>query len=433
MNLSFITSLKLVIIIKANNRSGSEMKPDKYMWFSVITAAIIFVVDLAVPPGVVFGVPYILVILITFQSSLRHAVIITAVLTTLLVILELVLSPENTEVWEDYFNRTIVVFIIWIIALIGLFKKQKEDSLKESEIRFRTVFELTNDVIWEWDIINGTLTWYGDIDTQLGYEKNEFPRTIDAWNTILHSDDRDRVLEHLTEHLEKHVPWQEEYRVVRKDGKVRYWHDRGQAGWDKEGAAFLMTGSILDITESKQKENKLNHMASHDPLTGLYNRNMLEQRLADEIERALRYKHFLSVFMLDIDHFKPINDTYGHLVGDSILNNFANILESSIRHTDYTARYGGDEFVVILPETSLTKAEELAERLRKQITEYSFPIEHNKEIKITASIGIASFPEHAKTEQELLNAADSAMYHAKQAGRNQVNVFNCSMAPPFND
>lgn len=176
------------------------------------------------------------------------------------------------------------------------------------------------------------------------------------------------------------------------------------------------------ITERDQSENDLRYIATHDALTGLYNRISLSQRLNDEIHRATRYNHLLSAFMIDIDHFKSINDTYGHQTGDMILHNFARLLEISIRSTDYAARYGGEEFVIILPETPLLKAEELAERLRSKIDEHTFTIESDKDINLTASIGIATFPEHAQTSQDLIEVADSAMYAAKKAGRNQVKT-----------
>ncbi len=183
-----------------------------------------------------------------------------------------------------------------------------------------------------------------------------------------------------------------------------------------------LIGLGIDITERKHMEDELEHLATHDPLTGLYNRNVLEQRLNAEIHRATRYSHTLSVFMVDIDHFKPINDTHGHRAGDTVLRGIAKVLESSIRKTDYAARYGGEEFIVILPETSLLKAEELAERLRSQVTEHPFRIEDDKELNLTASIGIATFPDHAQSWQDLLEVADSAMYAAKEAGRNQVKT-----------
>ncbi len=184
--------------------------------------------------------------------------------------------------------------------------------------------------------------------------------------------------------------------------------------------------SIIDITERKLAEEKLKYMVAHDSLTGLYSRREMKLRLTDEIERASRYKHPLSVFMLDLDHFKHVNDSYGHLVGDQVLGNFAKLLKNSIRTSDYAARYGGEEFVVVLPEAPLAKAEELAERLRKLIADCSFPVKIDKELKITVSIGIATFPEHAQTTKDLLEAVDSAMYAAKEAGRNQVKVSSCT-------
>lgn len=126
--------------------------------------------------------------------------------------------------------------------------------------------------------------------------------------------------------------------------------------------------------------------------------------------------------MLDIDHFKPVNDTYGHRIGDTVLCSFAGVVGSSIRKMDFLARYGGEEFVVILPETPFTEAEELAERLCNQIARHSYPIDDDKELNITASIGVATFPNHAKSWQDLLDIADSTMYAAKKSGRNQVKT-----------
>ncbi len=187
-----------------------------------------------------------------------------------------------------------------------------------------------------------------------------------------------------------------------------------------EDGVLSIRSAVINITERKQTEEKLKHIATHDPLTGIYNRNEMKLRLNNEIKRASRYKRTLSIFMLDLDYFKSVNDTYGHQAGDTVLRNFAKILENSIRNTDFVARYGGEEFVVILPETRFPKAKELAERLRKKIIKNPFKLEDGKELKITASIGIATFPKHAKTRQKLLKAADSAMYAAKKAGRNQA-------------
>ncbi len=187
-------------------------------------------------------------------------------------------------------------------------------------------------------------------------------------------------------------------------------------------AFIIVRDTNLHITERKQAEEKLEYLATHDSLTELYNRRELEQRITEEVDRATRYGHVLSACMLDIDHFKSINDTYGHQAGDNVLQDVAKVFKSTIRKTDYAVRYGGEEFFAILPETSFAKAKELAERLRSQIANHPFPIEENKELKLTVSIGIATFPEHAKSWQDLVEVADSTMYTAKKAGRNQVKT-----------
>ncbi|AGF76781.1 PAS domain S-box/diguanylate cyclase (GGDEF) domain-containing protein [Desulfocapsa sulfexigens DSM 10523] len=191
---------------------------------------------------------------------------------------------------------------------------------------------------------------------------------------------------------------------------------------DSEGTLVGVLGIARNITARKQAEEEARYLSTHDPLTGLFNRRMLEKRVIEEIDRAERYNHTLSIFMVDLDHFKTVNDTYGHLSGDIVLRHLAKILAVSIRKTDYVARYGGEEFIVVLPETPLTEAHELAERLCKEIRRYPIPLKDGQTIKVTASIGVACFPEHHKSWEGIIGAADSAMYAAKQAGRNQVKI-----------
>ncbi len=191
---------------------------------------------------------------------------------------------------------------------------------------------------------------------------------------------------------------------------------------DSAGNLVGVLGIARDITARKQAEEESRYFSIHDPLTGLYNRRVLEERITEELNRAKRYRHQLSVFMVDLDHFKMVNDTYGHQNGDIALCHLAELLERSIRKTDYVARYGGEEFIVVLPETSLTEALDLAERLCKEIKKHKIPITDKKSTHITASIGVACFPEHHHCWQGLIEVADSAMYAAKRAGRNQVKA-----------
>jgi diguanylate cyclase (GGDEF)-like protein len=181
-----------------------------------------------------------------------------------------------------------------------------------------------------------------------------------------------------------------------------------------------------EVAIRKEAEKIAINLAMHDPLTGLYNRRELSIRLAWEFNRVQRYERSLSIFLLDLDHFKLVNDTYGHSAGDLGLCNLADILRNSIRKIDYAARYGGEEFIVILPETPLDKAEKLAQRLCHNIAKSRITLDNGKVIHVTASIGVSSFPEHGTTEDTLLKKADDAMYKAKQSGRNRVAVAQAS-------
>ena len=167
----------------------------------------------------------------------------------------------------------------------------------------------------------------------------------------------------------------------------------------------------------------LENLSITDALTGIANRRHFEWRLSEEIERARRYKYPLSTLMLDLDHFKQVNDNYGHQIGDIVLQQVAQRLRRILRRTDFLARYGGEEFIVLAPQTPADRALILAERLRQVIAESPIPVADNLQIHITISIGVAVFPNHAQNESELVRAADAALYKAKQMGRNRVCMF----------
>ncbi len=300
---------------------------------------------------------------------------------------------------------------------VALYKHSVDQRLRESETKFATVFQTAPNLIAITRVKDSRIVDVNDaFANTFGYRRDELldQRTVELslWES---PEQRAKIASDIEEHGESHG---HEIALRTKAGERRWMLSSGRS--IEIGGELHFVTVASDITERKRMEDELEYLVAHDSLTGLYNRNVLEQRLNDEIHRATRYNHALSVFMLDIDHFKPINDTYGHRTGDTVLQNIAKVLESSIRKTDYAARYGGEEFVVILPETSLPKAEELAERLRIQVAGHPFPINDDKEVNITSSIGVATFPEHAQSWRDLLDAADSAMYAAKKAGRNQV-------------
>jgi diguanylate cyclase (GGDEF)-like protein len=179
---------------------------------------------------------------------------------------------------------------------------------------------------------------------------------------------------------------------------------------------------LASANESLVEKNKeLEKLSITDSLTGLYNRKHLMETLEAEVSRYGRYKRPFTMMMLDIDHFKRYNDTYGHLAGDEVLRQMSALLKSSIRQSDYAARYGGEEFIVILPETVAEAAAHMAERIRRDMEGREMGSETSG-TKVTVSMGIAAFPEHGEDPESMIREADAALYEAKRRGRNQVVI-----------
>jgi diguanylate cyclase (GGDEF)-like protein len=169
------------------------------------------------------------------------------------------------------------------------------------------------------------------------------------------------------------------------------------------------------------QQQKLEKLSSRDGLTGLYNRREFERRLSVEFERARRYGRPFSVLMLDIDHFKLVNDDYGHQAGDEVLQTVSDLVRLNVRPADIVCRYGGEELVVILPETGEEGAMMVAERVRHTVAEAVITAPSGETIHVTVSIGVAGFPQDAAGAPELVGMADAALYAAKQHGRNRVH------------
>jgi diguanylate cyclase (GGDEF)-like protein/PAS domain S-box-containing protein len=209
----------------------------------------------------------------------------------------------------------------------------------------------------------------------------------------------------------------------------------------------ILSGHLMvfrDITERKQVEkrlryvndrlqahlieigllqSKLREQAIRDPLTDLFNRRYLEETLDRELSRAAREEYPICIIMIDLDHFKRINDTYGHEAGDVVLKAIADVLAEQSRRGDFACRYGGEEFVIVMPNVGLETAYERAESLRQSLTLLRVPYEYYS-LSVTISMGIACFPENGQTREVILRAADQAMYAAKDAGRDHILSYN---------
>jgi diguanylate cyclase (GGDEF) domain len=178
---------------------------------------------------------------------------------------------------------------------------------------------------------------------------------------------------------------------------------------------------IRDITEQKKMLHELENMASYDPLTQIYNRRRLMEEAEKELLRARRYNWDVSVLMIDLDHFKNVNDRYGHLAGDEVIRAVVRTCSRLVRGTDVFGRYGGEEFVVLMPDANFAKACEIAEYMRMRVDDMQIT-DHENSIRITISIGVACLPgrDHQQTVENVISWADQALYQAKNGGRNQV-------------
>jgi diguanylate cyclase (GGDEF)-like protein/PAS domain S-box-containing protein len=217
-----------------------------------------------------------------------------------------------------------------------------------------------------------------------------------------------------------------EWIYVRKDGS-RIWVNLAMTALKTQGgkiAGYL--GIAFDVTERKKLTEYVNHLAHHDQLTGLPNRVLLEDRMRQAIQRAKRNRHKVALLMVDVDHFKRINDSLGHSAGDALLDTIAKKLCTAVRQTDTVARMGGDEFVIVMPEFRDEKdAERCAEAIIQKVSTPTML--GNREVNVTVSVGLCVFPDCAADADSLLKNADAALYEAKEGGRNSFHVFNQSM------
>ena len=256
----------------------------------------------------------------------------------------------------------------------------------------------------------------------------------------IHPDDRERVRNAFNETVKSGRGRQLEYRMVINDGSVRVMESRGNVIRDKNGKVTRVVVVSHDITERKHMENQVRQMAFHDALTQLPNRRLLSDRLNQTMAASARSGYYGALMFLDLDNFKPLNDQHGHDVGDLLLIEVAERLKGCVREMDTVARFGGDEFVVMISELSLGKDESrdeagiIAEKIRRRLAEpYRLTVKRRGradevvEHQCTATIGVVLFVDHEARPDKILKWADAAMYRAKESGRNQVCVVDLKL------
>jgi diguanylate cyclase (GGDEF)-like protein/PAS domain S-box-containing protein len=301
-------------------------------------------------------------------------------------------------------------------------------DLRLSEERYAVAVRATNDGIWDWDLVAADMHFSERWKTLLGYDgESEFDKP-EAWFDLVHLDDVERLRREIDHHLTGSSPhFENEHRIRHADGDWRCVLTRGLTTRDGDGTPIRITGSMSDITERRNAQQRLVHDAVHDRLTGLPNRTLFMDRLAQclrQMERDPAYG--CAVLYLDVDRFKLINDSLSHAAGDSLLVELASRVRSVLRPTDTVARLGGDEFAILLNGVaSAEQALEVAVRAGQAIAApMSF---ERRELLIVASIGVAHNFDGVVAPRELIRNADIAMYDAKRHGGGRCAVFDTSM------
>jgi len=379
----------------------------------VIVATAILMFDLSLPLGVAGGVPYEALVLLGIWLPKPRHIILLAIIGTILTLVGYVMSAAGGVEWMVLTNRGLALFVIWVTAILLVYLKRGQARLHQAKEELQQYLDIVDQ-----NVITSTTDRYGKIISASdafcrisGYSREELigkahnivrhpdmPKSLyrDLWGTILKGDD-----------------WDGEIKNRRKDGSY-YWvavHITPLVGAD--GTITGFTAIRQDITDRKHVEE----LSITDRLTQLFNRLKLDEEIHKEIARAERYGHPLSIVLLDVDYFKDVNDTYGHQVGDQVLARIADLVRSNVREIDIAGRWGGEEFLIICPETSEAKAAAVAEKLRGVFSSHEFPMVGSK----TASFGVAEYIPGEK-EAAMVGRADAALYRAKELGRNRVEL-----------
>lgn len=305
----------------------------------------------------------------------------------------------------------IIVFeVVLLVVLIFVIYRLVNRTLGDSQEQMEKYIDITDKyVITSQTDLKGVITYASEAFCQIsGYTKEEL--IGQNHNIVNHPDMSRELFRELWETIRAGKSWSGEIKNRKKDG-THYWVKSNISPLYEHGEHIGYMAVRIDITDKKQLEI----ISATDRLTQVYNRAKLDDEFSHEIKRAKRYQQPLAVIMLDIDHFKSVNDEYGHLVGDSVLKEMAKILRTNIRNTDIPGRWGGEEFLILCPETTLEGAVTLAENLRQKISSFSFDTVGHK----TVSMGVSLYRK-GESEDELVKRADDAMYQAKGSGRNQV-------------
>lgn len=353
-------------------------------------------------------------------------------------ILAQLFRPKVAELWGRLLGAGFVSIItIYAFAITRQLKQANAElvrylanyeealrALNESKTKYHSLVEQIPAAVYIWELGDGGACLYisPQIEQMLGFTVAEWLADPDLFFRQVHPDDRALAIAAEEHSKASGEPLHSEFRMIARDGRTVWIRDQSEVLPDEAGRPLYNQGILIDITKSKRTEEALRQQSIRDPLTGLFNRRYLKETLERELSRTARNQQPVGIIMVDIDHFKSFNDTFGHDAGDVLLIELSNFLRSHIRSEDVACRFGGEEFIIILPGASPEVTHQRAEQFRMGFKLLSLKQNDEPGGRVTLSLGVAIFPDHGSTSEELLKAADIALYNAKHKGRDRIEV-----------
>ena len=305
-------------------------------------------------------------------------------------------------------------------------RKQAEEALRESEANLRLAMDAAQMGMWYWECDTDRFVHSDGLHLLFGGAADDPLFDYRALREKMHAEDRELFDATLRHAIKEGADFQVDYRVVWPDGTTHWLANRGQVHRGSDGRAHRVIGVAMDITDRKLAEQRIAHMAHHDALSGLPNRVLLRDRIEQAIAQAHRNSAQLAVLFLDLDRFKTINDSLGHELGDRLLQSVASRILVCVREGDTVSRVGGDEFVIVIPGVATSAdASSVASKIL-EVLSAAFHLNGN-DLHVSVSIGISLYPADGADAETLMRNADTAMYHAKDAGRGNFQFFTQHM------
>lgn len=304
-----------------------------------------------------------------------------------------------------------------------LINEMKERKSQEEFLNFPWADNLGH---WYWNVKSNDLIFKDKTITTLNYTKDEIPDEVgmEFFTSKIHPEDYEMVMEKMRQHLEGEIDvYEVQYRIQTKDGSWRWYYDIGKiTKRDEDNNPYFLCGTIFDINKKKEMEltikeqnEKLLELVNTDYLTKILNRKSLFERLDEEMSKSDRDNTKLSVIMMDLDKFTEVNNNYGHMAGDQVIKQTAEIVNATLAEECFVGRYGGEEYLIVLPNHSKEQAYMVGEKIRKNIENVDFI--HG--IKITISGGVKEY-DNKELLHVLIDKSDINLYKAKNTGRNKI-------------